>query len=699
VLTAGTTYRYLNREGRWADFARAGLELRADGALALASLPSATGTPPPELATLPEPDGPSGIAVLPGGDVLYTVPGQARVLRIDACDGSRRPVPCVAGPGAGPGEVRAPRGLAFHRGRDAVLLADSGNDRVDVLALPDLRVSEIWRGRDRPCSLACDAAGDAYVVDAGSGHVVKLDPLGRVDPDFGSATQASEPFEAAEVAVADVAGATVIVVLDRAGAVHVLDGSGHPLLRWDSGAERPSGVATDGTVVYLGENARRRLLVFALDGTPLGVARGYEGPVAAVAFDGRGGLLVHAGTALAPVRLSVAGGHAARGLAWGGPFANPTDTSLPRHLLRVAGEVPAGAHLELHVCEQAAGDAPPPVAPDAGEPFADARWQRIALAPDALETLFAGAPLDEVWLGMTFSGEGVTTPVVRQARIDFAHESLLEHLPAVFAADDASADVLARWLTLFDSEFDRVQSAIDSLPALFDPAAAPAPWLAWLAGWLAVDAPEDWDDRRRREAIARAFARDAWRGTATGLREALRSRAGVEVAVEEPIVQTGWWALAGDGATDAERALSVLGAGTVLAAADPQGAVVGTSAVLDGSFLMSQDRYATALFTDVAHQFTVRLYRGRGYSEEAQAAARAVLDAERPAHTTYHLCVVEPRMRVGVQARLGVDAIVAGPAEPTLLDAAGAGGIVLAGAPAGRLGSTTRVGRTHLTDG
>jgi hypothetical protein len=37
-----------------------------------------------------------------------------------------------------------------------------------------------------------------------------------------------------------------------------------------------------------------------------------------------------------------------------------------------------------------------------------------------------------------------------------------------------------------------------------------------------------------------------------------------------------------------------------------------------------------------------------------------VLDREKPAHTTYHLCVIEPRMRVGLQSIVGVDAIVGG---------------------------------------
>lgn len=244
-----------------------------------------------------------------------------------------------------------------------------------------------------------------------------------------------------------------------------------------------------------------------------------------------------------------------------------------------------------------------------------------------------------------------------------------------------------------------MQAGIDGLAELFDPAAAPPDWLPWLAGWLALELPDDWDVARRRTAVADAFAATAWRGTPAGLRRALRERARVEAVVEEPIIQTGWWALAAQDASPAEAALSVLGSGTVLARAEAQGAVLGTSAVLDGSFLTPQEDYAAHLFEDVAHQFTVRLYRGATHSEDAVALARAVLDSERPAHTAYHLCIVEPRLRVGVQARLGVDAIVASSPEPTLLDDVGAAGLVLDGPPAGRLGEGTRIGHTHLTDG
>ena len=688
-------HRYLNLGGIWQDFDRVGLDLRGDGALELASLPLLDGAPPEGLAGLGPPEGLAGIVALPGGVVLFTDPDAHRLLMVDGCDPRRRPAPCLTGPGDGLEALRTPRGLAWHAGRRVVLVADSGNDRVLLLEPGELRSVEEWRGLPGASSVACDADGAVYVVTAADGVVVKLDALGRHDDAFAARLAGAPPLHAAEVAVAG----RHVIVCDTGGRVHVLAPTGRRDLDWDSGLAAPLGLAAGGATVLLGDNGANVLAVFARAGWRRGDARGYAGPVAAVALDGRGGVLVLPGSGESPVRLSAAGAHGARGLLWGGPFRSPDDTTAPRHLLRATVTAAAGAHVQLAVCEQAAGGTPPPVDPEAADPFADPRWKAIPVAPDATETLFAGEPLDEVFVGLLLTGDGLASAALHQIRIDFAHTTWLQYLPALYSRDAEAEDQLARLLTVFESASDRVQAAIDGLPALFTPDAAPADWLPWLAGWLALELPEGWGVEKRRAAIADAFAANARRGTPAGLREAVRERAGIDVVIEEPVLQSSLWLLPAGDSTDAELALSALGSTTRLAPAEPQGAVVGTTAVVDGSYLVPQENYATPLFEDVAHQFTVRVYRGASYSDDAAATARAVLDAERPAHTTYHLCVVEPAMRVGVQARLGIDAIVAGDPEPTLLDDTGDAALVLAGPPAGRLGVGTRIGLTHLGDG
>jgi phage tail-like protein len=679
-------HRFLNGDGRWPSFEWVGLELQPDGALALEPLPRVLGPPVAPLAHPPD-GGQAGIAVAAGGDVYMSDPEGHRIRRFAACDPASPADLCRHG--RGPGQLRRPRGLAVHGPRGVLLVADSGNHRIQWLALPSLELAQVTAGLADPRALACDTAGNVYVVEAGRSRVTKLDPRGTAVPGFWDASEGAEPID---VAVDESGAGTRVLVLDAASArVLVVDGDGVPQQPpLELGAIAAAGLAAAGGAVYVGDADTDRLLAFRLSGGMIGDAVGFSGPVAAMTFDGPDALLVHRGGTLPPVRLAVRGGFAGRGVMWGGPFRDELVDADARHLVRAGVERFGSAHAALHVALMPAG-AEPPVRPDAPDPFADPAWTRVP--GGGVETLVPATPDETLWCGMTFSGEGDASPVLRQIRVDFGHIGYLAHLPPLYQKDAAARDLLARWLAVFESAFDSTRAGIEELPRLFDPAAAPDAWLPWLAGWLAHSLPADWDEERRRQAIADAFAADERRGTAAGLRAQLAD-VGLRAIIEEPLRQSGWWALAPDLASPAQAALSVLGAGTVLAVGEPQGAVAGTTAVLDGSFLMPQAQYARPLFTDVAHQFTVRVYRGAHFSEPRIAAARAVLERERPAHTTYHLCVVEPRMRVGVQARVGIDAIVGGPPAAGRL---GGGDLVLGGGAGGRtLGRDSRVGGVHL---
>jgi hypothetical protein len=90
----------------------------------------------------------------------------------------------------------------------------------------------------------------------------------------------------------------------------------------------------------------------------------------------------------------------------------------------------------------------------------------------------------------------------------------------------------------------------------------------------------------------------------------------------------------------------------------------------------------------------VLMHPARAGDAAAIERVRAIVEREKPAHVAYHLCIARAEFRVGIQSRLGVDAIVSGRATPTRLsdaDAAG-GALVLGGAPRGRLGPDNRIG-------
>jgi hypothetical protein len=198
---------------------------------------------------------------------------------------------------------------------------------------------------------------------------------------------------------------------------------------------------------------------------------------------------------------------------------------------------------------------------------------------------------------------------------------------------------------------------------------------------------------RQRDLIAHAFTRSAQRGTIAAVQQAILDETGIRVVIEEPIQQSAPWNLPSSPTCPpgAPTSGGLLGFDTFLAAAEPQGAVVGSTATLDRSHLIDDDQFGAPLFDDVAHQFTVRVYRSDAVCATALTALQAVVEREKPAHTMSQICIVEPRMRVGFQSTLGIDTVLSGPATPTRL---GEGALILAGYPGGRLDINTAVGVT-----
>ena len=684
----------LNTDGVWRGFQRRGLDI-VDGRLRLASLPSLVGSS----ATGPQPAGPSGLAVDAEGTIYFTDSGAHTIARIDGCDGTQDPLPCVGRPGEDPTRLRDPAGLLMHPGRGALLVADTGNDRVQVFDLRSHQLLDVWDGFDRPLDLDADPAGDVYVVDRG--RVRRFTAGGKVDRGFAVVQPLTDPVG---VAVLDgpVPDGSVVGVLDRTRAtLLVVDPTGRRLAEIDLDVTAPLGLAVTADAIYVGENGA--VVRLGWDGSRVGVAAGWSGPVAALALDGRGGLLVHPGGSGPPVRLALGVAFVRHGIAWGGPFGGFSLREKHWHRLVAAlGALAADARAQFFVHTTDSPVAAPPVDESGPDPFPAPAWSPGP--PDLGELLVRRAATRFAWVGIRLSGEGASTADVEQVRLEFDRASYVEHLPAIYG--DGPDAFLPRYLALAQGLFGEVEDATAGLSRLLDPAAAPEPFLAALTRWLAVDVEAGWDNAELRDAVATAYPESAGRGTVAGLRQSVRRATGVEILIEEPIVAAAWWALAGDEDNPgAERETSVLGVTTMLAAAEPQGAVLGSTATVDRSHLIENAEYGMPLFDAVAHRFTVRVHRGAVYSPQRLAAVEAVLERERPAHTEYAICVVDPGLAVGT-GRIGIDTVLAGDPPPARLDGAAVlgGGFVLGGDPPGRIGQrggigvATRLGSAAVRD-
>ena len=759
-------FLYLNRDNGWLDFNRDGLELRADGSLQLYSLPLFAGALPRELPPIDDldglagiavdanhnekekqsgdqpPDGPAGIAVDADGTVYFTVPSTHRLWKIDGCDGSVMPVACIGGEGRAHSHLNQPRGLLIPEYRHSLLVADSLNHRVAIFDIGSSQIADTWdryplpaeslSGADfgelmTPWTLAGDSSGNVYVVDHGKHSVQKFNRAGDVIPGFWETLSAANVLTApGDIAAGSVGETTRIYITDESQhSVFVFDEDGNPMLNADGhplsiGAARlqkPMGIAVGDEGVYVGDNGLRRVLKFRNgdDYGFIGEAVGYDGLVAALALDGKGNLLIHAGKTLAPVQLSVNQGYRQRGALWSKPINVGVSKVSWHRVLAVTEEFAHDAHLRLFVHTSNDETDEPQVDPDSDNPFSDSRWmpaRPTVASPDPyldMNDLFiGGAPAAYLWVGALFESEGKTTPIVSQMRVEFDHRSYLEDLPAIYRTTAGGSDFLLRFVSLFETFFGGIEGEIDGLSRLFDPQAAPKQLLPWLAGWLALELDEDWDEKRQRDAIAAAFDRYARRGTADGLRRALLDLAQVNAIIDEPILNSSWWLLpAPAGSCECGQACrnlaegswqatgnSILGTTTMLAAAQPQGAVVGATATLDYSHLITNEDFGAPLFEDLAHQFNVQVYRSQLGCAGTLPKIKAVIEREKPAHTAYHLCIIEPRLRVGFQARVGIDAVVGGQPGKMKLDEAMIGEeTALGGAASGRIGDS-RVGVT-----
>ena len=442
-----------------------------------------------------------------------------------------------------------------------------------------------------PWGLAADVADNLYVADHGNARVQKLGPRGAPDAAFAAtiAQQVTPPKGPVAVSIAGPSGQQLLYVLDVAA------GSARVLVFNTQGQSQPPGAFTidptdvaaptalaivggsiyvgslDGSMVRYDDAGRLVSRYVGPDGSP---------PVRALAVDSSGMLLACPG-GWPLTRFNPTGGHGKSGRFRAGPIA----VSVPPmawHRWRVEAEpLDAAAGVQLFTMVALPGPSPPPEGPD-DDPFpASSGWAAlprnqldVAILDDDAIAVLKGKPTPSgpdvspddpprdvwIWLAGRLEGDGLVSPVFRQMRIDVAPGSSLRYLPRIYregsilapqptAAPAALAQyrlaslqsrlLLDLWLAAIDAELGRTAAALAELPRRFDPAAAPAAGLPWLASWLEFDWLETWPEADARRYLAGAFALGRIRGTTEGLRRYLKIYAGVDAWVEEPSALNG----------------------------------------------------------------------------------------------------------------------------------------------------------------
>jgi phage tail-like protein len=153
---------------------------------------------------------------------------------------------------------------------------------------------------------------------------------------------------------------------------------------------------------------------------------------------------------------------------------------------------------------------------------------------------------------------------------------------------------MGQFLLIFESIMKPIENTVDNLPWYLDPLLIPASLLPWLSSWVALSLDPNWPLERRRQLLRSAAELYRWRGTKRGLAEYLRIYTGSVPEISEYIP------------------------GMKL----DQETILGTNTRLGSS--------------GAGHHFTVTLEL-EGNSEINPDTVRAIIEAQKPAHTAYTL--------------------------------------------------------------
>ena len=220
----------------------------------------------------------------------------------------------------------------------------------------------------------------------------------------------------------------------------------------------------------------------------------------------------------------------------------------------------------------------------------------------------------------------------RVIKVEIATRPWIQFLPGIYQdADEDNADFLQRFLLISQHLTSGIEENLEFVHELFDPRIAQMKWLPWLASWLAMPLLEGWDEEKRREIIQRTPELYRLRGTAAGLKLALRLFADVKAEIHE-----GEWPY--------------------------PGMVIGRSSTIGKDTVLSPPVFISQCFTVELPDKKMEI------SRERLRTVQALVETEKPAHAHYALVFEEtepvfeavPFLHVGKTGRIGVDARIGG---------------------------------------
>jgi phage tail-like protein len=535
----------------------------------------------------------------------------------------------------------------------AIAVADAGNRRVQLFSGPPYVLLKVWAAPDvamKPRAVASDRCGTVYIADGLSKTILRMRASGEWLPPVGGG-ELTDPVELAvgtdqTLAVVDGScpNAHIVIFPSDGGKPVRLTLDGKPLVA------KPLSVTFDGSCnLYVGTgNAIVAKLQpdttqangWSLRGEGVSDVDGSIAKLAWVKGSGLIGILKASTVGSAPQLFSMDTAGAYR--RTGSFVIDSLDSKVETcswHRVQILGTLPNGTSVSI---------------------MSATSEDRAAWTPDVRCVMVAGINPDCLiqsppgrYLRLTFGlrSMGAATPQIHAIQVFWPRQSYLQYLPAVFQDDNESRLFLDRFLSIFQTTFDEFDGLLDNLWQLFDPLLTPDHVFPWLASWVALPLDPALTLAQQRQQLKSAPQTYTIRGTVAGLQNVIRIYTGVDnIRILEHFRLRNWTSLPGSGG---------LNEGARLWSPNFHGRLqVGVQSTVGSFQLTNEPSPASEPYSWGANQFSV-LFPANPYTVSRDAAAiETVLDREKPAYTQAFLSPIFPRLRVGVQATLGVDAYV-----------------------------------------
>ncbi len=640
-----------------------------------------------------------GVAV-DSEDHVYVLDGHAcAVKRFDRCAQQFVKLPCIGGCGAEPRKLSDPHGLAISC-RNDIYIADTGNCRVQIFSIKGLALRAIWEpivvtqsasgvttapavpsfeapasgtnrdggrvfpaGTWQPWDIALSATNWSYVSDYANGLIHVFDPRGCWRKAYNGASATEPPLSKPTRIALDRSG-RIYVIQENVDYVVVLDADGTFLGQVEQpdeieGRFCPAAVAVDiNGNLCLSDCLTRKVYFYEPDGDGgwcsyrcCGSAQAFA---ASMVFDSSGVPLLADG-AQSVCQLEPQATYPTNGFYYAGPLDSRTYRCV-WHRVVLSGSIPLGAAVEVDTFTSESTKSIAEILSLPQSRWATGQMDTASNCSD-WDCLVQSPPGRYLWLRLTLTGDGSETAALSKIKVYYPRASSLQYLPAVYREDPVSADFLDRFLSIFDTIRGGTSDQITDIARYFDPKATPAnpqnalgtDFLAWLASWLGMALQSNWPVRKRRELVRQAHRLYALRGTPEGLRQYIELYAGVRPTILE-MYRLRRWLIVNQ---------STLGnCSTVFGEEVMQRLHIGSNSQVGCFRLIDYGDPSLDIFNQYAYQFLVIVPRWPGAGDSDQQMLEQIIEMAKPAHTVAELRWAEPRLRVSLQAFVGVDTVI-----------------------------------------